>query len=224
MLLADPGAAGVLLADPGAAGVLLADPGTAGVLLADPGAAGVLLADPGAAGLVVVRVDPGAAGVLLVDPGAAGVLLADPGAAGVLLADPGAAGVLLADPGAAGVLLADPGAAGVLERRRRGALERGSTGACRGPQQRLGRTAAVRGRSKRWDDARPAATRLPPTRPADHRLCSRRALQARRRGGKKAALQQRCSVVWNGRMRHEEEADTSGKEAWRQGGGTSAEV
>ncbi|CAI5510148.1 unnamed protein product [Closterium sp. Naga37s-1] len=100
-----------------------------------------------------------------------------------------------------------------------------SRGACRGRHQRLGRTAAVRGRSERWDDARPAATRLPLTRPADHPLCSRRALRARRRGGKEAALQQRWSAVWNGMVRYEEEADTSGNEpARRQGGGTSAEV
>ncbi|CAI7801530.1 unnamed protein product, partial [Closterium sp. NIES-53] len=99
-----------------------------------------------------------------------------------------------------------------------------SRGACRGRQQRLGRTAAVRGRSERWDDARPAATRLPPTCPADHPLCSRRALRARRCGGKGAALQQRWSAVWNGMVRYEE-ADTSGNEpARRQGGGTSAEV
>ncbi|CAI5529128.1 unnamed protein product [Closterium sp. Naga37s-1] len=53
----------------------------------------------------------------------------------------------------------------------------------------------------------------------------RRTLRARRRGGKEAALQQRCSVEWSGIMRHEEETDTSGKErARRQGGGTSAEV
>ncbi|CAI7864974.1 unnamed protein product [Closterium sp. NIES-53] len=52
-----------------------------------------------------------------------------------------------------------------------------------------------------------------------------RALRARRRGGKEAALQQRWSAVWNGMVRHEEEADTSGnKLARRQGGGTSAEV
>ncbi|CAI5529139.1 unnamed protein product [Closterium sp. Naga37s-1] len=47
---------------------------------------------------------------------------------------------------------------------------------------------AVRGRSERWDDARPAATRLPPTRPADHPLCSRRALQARRRTGERGGM------------------------------------
>ncbi|CAI5484645.1 unnamed protein product [Closterium sp. Yama58-4] len=54
----------------------------------------------------------------------------------------------------------------------------------------------------------------------------RRTLRATsRRGGKKAALQQRCSEVWNGMVRHEEEADTSGNEpARRQGGSTSAEV
>ncbi|CAI7864930.1 unnamed protein product, partial [Closterium sp. NIES-53] len=161
------------------------------MLLADPGAAGVLLADPGAAG------------VLLADPGTAGVLLADPGAAGVLLADPGAAGVLLADPGAAGVLLADPGAAGVLEVREEASR---STGA--GEHRSLQRTAAT----TREDGSRCGMRR-------------RRTLRARRRGGKEAALQQRCSVEWSGIMRHEEETDTSGKErARRQGGGTSAEV
>ncbi|CAI5492299.1 unnamed protein product [Closterium sp. Naga37s-1] len=45
-----------------------------------------------------------------------------------------------------------------------------------------------------------------------------------RQGGAEAALQQRWSAVWNGMVRHEEEADTSGNEpARRQGGGTSAE-
>ncbi|CAI5950899.1 unnamed protein product [Closterium sp. NIES-64] len=45
-----------------------------------------------------------------------------------------------------------------------------------------------------------------------------------RQGGTEAALQQRWSAVWNGMVRHEEEADISGNEpAWRQGGGTSAE-
>ncbi|CAI7809707.1 unnamed protein product [Closterium sp. NIES-54] len=54
----------------------------------------------------------------------------------------------------------------------------------------------------------------------------RRTLRATsRHGGKEAALQQRCSAVWNGMVRYEEEADTSGNEpARRQGGGTSAEV
>ncbi|CAI5951026.1 unnamed protein product [Closterium sp. NIES-64] len=184
---------------------------------------------------------PGASGVLLADPGAAGVLLADPGAAGVLLADPGAAEVD-ARPTGTGVWLPLPA---LLTTR---SWSSKATLASRGQQSNWevsfpspsllvillftdfvhlsvcrevrGTTAAVRGSGEQWDDARPAATRRPPTRPADHPLCSRRALRARRRGGGTSA-EVECGVEW--RRHFSRGGGTLGEDAARLARGEAEE-